>query len=81
MQAFAHCNARGPRFASTRRAGQKVFRVPAMESALSANFSADALNGIKVPAADLRSDSTASAEYRAHLVTVRVTKERARAPF
>ncbi|HEX3527598.1 MAG TPA: xanthine dehydrogenase family protein subunit M [Thermoanaerobaculia bacterium] len=51
-------------------AGAKAFRVPAMESALQANFSADALNGINVPAADLRSDNQASAEYRAHLVTV-----------
>jgi len=66
---FVAKTAGGVRVAVT-GAGAKAFRVSAMESALSANFSADALNGIKVPAADLRSDSTASAEYRAHLVTV-----------
>jgi len=66
---FVAKTAGGVRVAVT-GAGAKAFRVPAMESALSANFSPDALNGIKVPAADLRSDNTASAEYRAHLVTV-----------
>lgn len=51
-------------------AGPKVFRVAAMEQALSARFEAGALDGITVPADDLLSDGQASAEYRAHLVTV-----------
>src|SRR5262252_10615996 len=34
-------------------AGRKAFRVPAMESALSARFSPDALDGIRVPADEL----------------------------
>lgn len=51
-------------------AGPSVFRVPAMESALSGNFGADALNGITVPADGLNADMHASAAYRAHLVTV-----------
>jgi carbon-monoxide dehydrogenase medium subunit len=51
-------------------AGPCVFRVPAMEQALTANFAASALDGITVDAGDLNSDIHASAEYRAHLVTV-----------
>ncbi len=51
-------------------AGPCVFRVAAMEQALSGNFSADALAGASVPAGDLNSDIHASAEYRAHLVGV-----------
>ncbi|MDE3114886.1 MAG: xanthine dehydrogenase family protein subunit M [Pseudomonadota bacterium] len=51
-------------------AGSCVFRVPQMEAALSANFAPEAVAGIKVPADDLNSDLHASAEYRAHLVTV-----------
>lgn len=51
-------------------AGHKVFRVPAWESALAANFSPGAITPGAVSPGDLRSDSEASAEYRAHLVTV-----------
>ena len=52
-------------------AGQDgVFRVSDMEAALSGNFSADAIDGISVPDDDLNSDIHASAEYRAHLITV-----------
>ena len=51
-------------------AGPCVFRAAEMESALAAEFSADAVAGISVPDADLNADIHASAEYRAHLVTV-----------
>lgn len=52
-------------------AGQDgVFRVPEMETALSSNFSADAIKGITVDAGGLNSDIHASAEYRAHLIGV-----------
>lgn len=51
-------------------AGSHAFRVPEMESALSSNFTPDAVADIKVPDTDLNSDIHASAEYRAHLVTV-----------
>ena len=51
-------------------AGPSVFRVPEMEKALASKFSADAVANIKVAAAGLNSDMHASAEYRAHLVTV-----------
>ncbi len=47
-----------------------VFRVAEMEKALTANWSPEAIAAISVPADDLNSDMHASAEYRAHLVTV-----------
>ena len=51
-------------------AGACVFRVPAMEAALARSFTADAIKDIAIPDTDLNSDIHASAEYRAHLVTV-----------
>ncbi len=51
-------------------AGPCAFRQKDMEKALTANFSAAALDGIKQSASGLNSDLHASAEYRAHLVTV-----------
>ena len=51
-------------------AGGCVFRVTEMEQALGASFSPDAVAGISIPDGDLNSDIHASAEYRAHLVTV-----------
>lgn len=51
-------------------AAPSVFRVEAMEKALAAKFAPEALDGITVRAKGLNSDLHASAEYRAHLVTV-----------
>jgi len=51
-------------------AGASVFRVAEMEQALAANFSAEAIAGISIPADDLNEDLHASPEYRAHLVGV-----------
>ncbi len=51
-------------------AGPGVFRVGAMEKALSSRFSPDALASIEVPSQGLTGDPFASAEYRAHLVGV-----------
>jgi len=54
-------------------AGPKAFRLPALEAALAARFTPDAAGrGLMAGVApiDLRSDGEASAEYRAHLVTV-----------
>ncbi|MGH8681707.1 MAG: FAD binding domain-containing protein [Burkholderiales bacterium] len=51
-------------------AGPKVFRVPEMEKALGSKFAADSVANIKIPDKGLNSDIHASAEYRAHLVTV-----------
>ena len=51
-------------------AASGVFRVAAMEQALARSWSSDAIAAISVPAAALNSDMHASAEYRAHLITV-----------
>jgi carbon-monoxide dehydrogenase medium subunit len=51
-------------------AGPVVFRQKEMETALTRSFSADAVANIKQSVSGLNSDIHASAEYRAHLVTV-----------
>ncbi|HVY04979.1 MAG TPA: xanthine dehydrogenase family protein subunit M [Burkholderiales bacterium] len=51
-------------------AGPSVFRVADMEKGLAKSFTADAVAAVKVSSADLNSDIHASAEYRAHLITV-----------
>lgn len=66
---MAAATAGGVRVAVT-GAASCVFRVAAMEKALSGNWSPDALAGISVPVGELNSDMHASAEYRAHLVVV-----------
>ncbi len=45
-------------------------RGPNLEAALSANWSADALDGVNIPVDRMNSDIHAGAEYRAHLVVV-----------
>ena len=60
---------RGIRVAVT-GAGACAFRATAFEKALTDSFSADAIAGLAVDATDLNSDLHASADYRAHLVTV-----------
>ena len=47
-----------------------VFRVPEMEAALAADFSAEALEGMAPPADGLNEDLHADKDYRAHLVGV-----------
>jgi carbon-monoxide dehydrogenase medium subunit len=47
-----------------------VFRHKAMEAALAANWSPDAVAKVATPSADLNGDIHASPEYRAHLVGV-----------
>ena len=51
-------------------AGPGVFRQTEMERALAANWSPEAVAGVKQPDEGLNSDIHGSAEYRAHLVTV-----------
>jgi carbon-monoxide dehydrogenase medium subunit len=51
-------------------AGPVVFRQKEMEAALTKSWSADAVANVKQSASGLNSDIHASAEYRAHLVTV-----------
>lgn len=51
-------------------AGPCVFRDKAIEQALSANFSPDAVTGTSAAASSLNGDMHASSEYRAHLIGV-----------
>ena len=51
-------------------AGDRVFRIGAMEVALGHSFGADAIADISIPQDGLNEDIHASAEYRAHLVGV-----------
>jgi carbon-monoxide dehydrogenase medium subunit len=69
----------GVRVAVTGASQGGVFRHTAMEAALSANFSAEAIAGIVTPATDLNSDIHASAPYRAHLIGVMAKRAVARA--
>lgn len=65
--------ARGPagvRVAITGAGQGGVFRHTAMEQALTANWSADAIKDIVTPADGLNGDIHASPEYRAHLIGV-----------
>lgn len=60
----------GVRVAVTGAGQAGVFRVPAMEAALAKEFSAKAIEGIKVAPDDMLSDIHAGPDYRAHLVGV-----------
>lgn len=51
-------------------AGNGVFRSAELEKALAASFTPDAAGAVKVPAGSCNGDIHASAEYRAHLVSV-----------
>ena len=51
-------------------AGPAVFRVPVLESALSASFQSAAVNGHGVDPAGLNSDIHAESTFRAHLIVV-----------
>jgi aerobic carbon-monoxide dehydrogenase medium subunit len=58
------------RVAATGASQSGVMRVPAIEAALTANWSASALDHVKVSADGLLSDIHGSADYRANLVKV-----------
>lgn len=66
---FVADTAGGARAAVT-GAGSGVFRAKDVEAALAKGFSSASLNGVKVPADNVAGDLHASAEYRAHLITV-----------
>jgi len=51
-------------------AGPCVFRAEEMEQALEFSFSPDALDGLLIDPSGLNTDIHASAEYRAHLISV-----------
>ena len=65
---FVSQDAKGGVRVAVTGAASSVFRVPEMEAALTKNFSADAVSGIKVPAKNLMTDIHATAEYRASLI-------------
>lgn len=67
---FVAKSAAGVRVAITGAGQGGVFRHTAMEQALTANFSADAIAGITTPSDGLNGDIHASPEYRAHLIGV-----------
>jgi aerobic carbon-monoxide dehydrogenase medium subunit len=58
------------RVAATGASQSGVMRVAAIENALKANFSASALDSIKIPDSGLLSDMHGSAAYRANLIKV-----------
>ena len=60
----------GVRVAVTGAGASGVFRVPAMEAALSKAFTPKALEAVKIDASALTSDIHADAAYRAHLIGV-----------
>jgi len=66
---FVAETAGGPRVAVT-GAAPGVFRVPEMEKALASKFAPESVANIAVKSSGLNSDIHASAEYRAHLITV-----------
>jgi len=55
-------------------AGSCVFRSKELESALSTNFSASAIESVNISSNGLNSDIHASAEYRAHIIKVMAKK-------
>lgn len=67
---FVAKRGRSVRVAVTGAGANGVFRWTAAEEALSARFSAKALDGLKASASGLNGDIHASAEYRAHLIGV-----------
>ena len=56
--------------AATGASQSGVIRVPAIEAALKANWSAAALDSIKISASGMLADIHGSADYRANLVQV-----------
>ncbi|MGB9116226.1 MAG: carbon monoxide dehydrogenase, partial [Bradyrhizobium sp.] len=58
------------RVAATGASQSGVMRVPAIEAALKANWSASALDSVKIAANGLLSDIHGSADYRANLIKV-----------
>jgi carbon-monoxide dehydrogenase medium subunit len=58
------------RVAATGASQSGVMRVPAIEAALKANWSASALDSIKISADGLMSDLHGSSDYRANLIKV-----------
>lgn len=60
----------GARVAVTGAGGEGVFRAAALEKALGGDFSAAAIEGVKIDSAGLLDDMHGSPQYRAHLISV-----------
>src|SRR6185369_12054709 len=58
------------RVAATGASQDGVMRVSAIEAALNANWSAGALDGVKISASGLMSDIHGTSDYRANLIKV-----------
>jgi carbon-monoxide dehydrogenase medium subunit len=58
------------RAAATGASSSGVMRVPAIEAALKANWSAGALDNVKISANGLLNDIHGSSDYRANLIKV-----------
>ncbi|MBP0590393.1 xanthine dehydrogenase family protein subunit M [Paraburkholderia sp. LEh10] len=67
---FVSKGARGTRVAVTGAGIEGVFRVREMEKRLDGQWHPDAIEMVQVPSRELSGDMHASAEYRAHLITV-----------
>jgi carbon-monoxide dehydrogenase medium subunit len=68
------------RAAATGASSSGVMRVGAIEAALKANWSASALDNIKIAASGLLSDIHGTADYRANLIKVMAQRAVAQAP-
>jgi aerobic carbon-monoxide dehydrogenase medium subunit len=68
--AFVADTGAGVRCAVTGCGANGVFRSPEIEAALAKSFSASALTGVKISAANIMGDIHGSAEYRAAMVPV-----------
>ena len=67
---FVAETASGVRVAVTGAGADGVFRHKGLEAALSASFTPEAVDGVKISAEGLLSDIHAAADYRAHLIGV-----------
>lgn len=67
------------RVAATGASASGVMRVPNIEQALKANWSASALDGIKISADGLMTDLHGAADYRANLIKVMAQRAVAKA--
>ncbi len=71
---FVAKTAQGVRVAITGASSGGVFRHKGLEAALSKSFTPEAAASVAIDASDLNSDLHASAEYRAHLISVQVQR-------
>ncbi len=64
----------GVRVAVTGAGAEGVFRVPALEQALSTSFTPDAAKAVSVSAEGLMGDLHGSAEYRAAMISIMASR-------